>query len=251
MSQYDELEPKPVWQIFGLMTRVPRGSGNEAAVQQTLRGWAEEHGLGVKQDATGNLLISIPASPGHEGAAPILLQGHSDMVCVKEDSSKHDFLKDPIRMIVDGDFIHADGTTLGADNGIGVASALAVLADPGLKHGPLEVLVTIDEETGLTGANGLQGGWLTAADCLPAHDLLDRIFHQGEALARYRDAVAPALWPGVEANLLALLQLSLDLDGGRYPSLPRFIDELAAAAGDGNGIKSGRDLSAKTISPPA
>ncbi len=162
MSQYDELEPKPVWQIFGVMSRVPRGSGNEAAVQERLRGWAQEHGLGVKQDATGNLLISIPATPGHESAAPILLQGHSDMVCVKDDGSKHDFLKDPIRMIVDGDFVKADGTTLGADNGIGVAMALAPALDPSVVHGPIEVLVTVDEERGLTGARGVKPGFFTA-----------------------------------------------------------------------------------------
>ncbi|MHB8077759.1 MAG: aminoacyl-histidine dipeptidase [Candidatus Krumholzibacteriia bacterium] len=162
MSQYDQLEPKAVWQIFGAMSAIPRGSGNETAVMKMLAAWAKEHGLAVKQDQVGNLLISIPATPGHEKAAPILLQGHADMVCVKDEGSKHDFEKDPIRMIVDGDFVRADGTTLGADNGIGVALSLAVAIDPSVVHGPVEVLVTVDEERGLTGAAGVKPGFFTA-----------------------------------------------------------------------------------------
>jgi dipeptidase D len=162
MSQYDQLEPQAVWKIFGAMSAIPRGSGNETAVMKMLAAWAKERGLGVKQDQVGNLLISIPATPGHEKAAPVLIQGHADMVCVKDEGSKHDFLKDPIRMIIDGDFVRADGTTLGADNGIGVALGLAVAVDPSVVHGPVEVLVTVDEERGLTGAAGVKPGFFTA-----------------------------------------------------------------------------------------
>ena len=162
MSQYDQLEPKAIWQVFGAMNAIPRGSGDEAAVMKMLAGWAKERGLPVKQDAVGNLLVSIPATPGHEKAAPVLLQGHADMVCVKDEGVKHDFTKDPIRMVVDGDFVRAEGTTLGADNGIGVAMGLAVAADPTCVHGPVEVLVTVDEERGLTGAAGVKPGFFTA-----------------------------------------------------------------------------------------
>lgn len=162
MTQYDQLEPQAIWQIFGAMSQVPRGSGNEAGVMQMLRGWAQKRGLGVKADAVGNLLISIPATPGHEGAAPLLIQGHVDMVCEKNAATKHDFAKDPIRIVVDGDYVKADGTTLGADNGIGCAMGLALAVDPSAVHGPVEILLTVDEERGLTGAAGVQAGFFTA-----------------------------------------------------------------------------------------
>lgn len=162
MSQYDQLEPRAIWDIFGRLAAVPRGSGNEAAVMAMLARWAAERGLKTKRDEVGNMLVSIPATPGHEGAAPVLVQGHVDMVCEKNAATKHDFDKDPIRLVVDGDWVKADGTTLGSDNGIGVAMGLAAATDPACVHGPVEVLLTIDEERGLTGAAGVQKGFFTA-----------------------------------------------------------------------------------------
>lgn len=162
MSAYDTLEPRSVWQIFGEICKVPHGSGDEAAIQAKLREWAESRGLGVATDAVGNLLVSIPATPGHEGAAPLLVQGHVDMVCEKNSDTKHDFARDPIKVLVKGDWITADGTTLGADNGIGVAMGLAVAEEKNLVHGPVEVLLTVDEERGLTGAAGVKTGFFTA-----------------------------------------------------------------------------------------
>ncbi|MFO7652579.1 MAG: aminoacyl-histidine dipeptidase [Candidatus Krumholzibacteriia bacterium] len=162
MSDRAQLQPSAVWKIFGAMSEIPRCSGNEAAVQSMFRRWAEERSLPVKEDAVGNLLITIPASPGHEGAEPLLIQGHVDMVCEKNAATKHDFQKDPIRLRVDGDWVAAEGTTLGADNGIGVAMGLALADDPDAVHGPVEVLLTVDEERGLTGASGIEPGFFTA-----------------------------------------------------------------------------------------
>jgi dipeptidase D len=159
MSSYDNLEPRAVWQIFGELSKVPRGSGDEAGVMAMLKSWGGQRGLDVQEDEVGNLLVSIPASPGREQVPPILIQGHVDMVCEKNSGTKHDFAKDPIRLLVDGDWVTADGTTLGADNGIGVAMGLALAEDREVTHGPVEVLLTVDEERGLTGAAGVQPGF--------------------------------------------------------------------------------------------
>jgi dipeptidase D len=162
MSDYETLEPAAVWRIFGGMAQVPRCSGNEAAVQKHFKAWADQRGLRWQEDAVGNLLVSIPATPGHESAEPLLIQGHVDMVCEKNAATRHDFSKDPIRIQVDGDWVTADGTTLGADNGIGVAMGLALAEDREAVHGPIEVLLTVDEERGLTGAAGVEPGFFKA-----------------------------------------------------------------------------------------
>jgi len=161
MGKLDKLEPAAVWRIFEAMSGVPRGSGNEAGVMAMFQGWADGRGLAWKRDEVGNMLVSIPATRGLETAAPILVQGHVDMVCEKNAATRHDFEKDPIRLKVDGDWVTAEGTTLGADNGIGCAMGLT-LADDGAPHGPVEVLLTVDEERGLTGAAGVQAGFFGA-----------------------------------------------------------------------------------------
>ncbi|MDM7917238.1 MAG: M20/M25/M40 family metallo-hydrolase, partial [Candidatus Eisenbacteria bacterium] len=162
MQGYEALEPKAVWQIFARMSAVPRPSGHEGAVMESLQKWAAERGLATRRDAVGNMVVSIPASPGREKAAPVVLQGHVDMVCEKNASVSHDFHADPIRMKVEDGWVRAEGTTLGADNGIGVSMALALAADSSVTHGPVEVLMTIDEERGLSGAKGIQAGFFQA-----------------------------------------------------------------------------------------
>ena len=149
-----DLEPKKVFEIFDEINQVPRPSKKEGKIRQYLLDFAKKHNLAAKTDEIGNVVISKPATPGHEDAPGIIMQAHMDMVCESNDKN-FDFENSPITTIVDGDWVHADGTTLGADNGIGIAGALAALTDDTLVHGPLEALITVDEETGLTGANNL------------------------------------------------------------------------------------------------
>ncbi len=149
-----------VLKIFEQLSAVPRGSGREAKLSRWLQERAEAHDFLWKADKTGNLVIRVPATPGYESAPVIVLQGHMDMVCEKTPDSPHDFLKDPIRCIVEGDWLHADRTTLGADNGIAIALALALAEDESVAHPPLELLFTVEEEVGIGGANQLQPGFI-------------------------------------------------------------------------------------------
>jgi len=150
------LEPAAVWQHFARLCAIPRPSKHEARLRDTLRAWAVARGLAAEVDAAGNLIIAKAAAPGCDGAPGVVLQSHLDMVCQKNEASAHDFLRDPIVPLRQGDWLEAPGTTLGADNGIGVALALAVLQADDLPHGPLEVLLTVDEEAGMGGAHGLE-----------------------------------------------------------------------------------------------
>ncbi len=161
MSAITTLEPKSVWTLFDAITQVPRPSKKEGKIIDFLVAFAEKHGLEYRKDATGNVVMRKPATPGYEGRPTVILQAHMDMVCEKHSDLEFDFEKDPIRTRIDGDWVKAEGTTLGADDGIGMAAALAVLIDPTVEHGPVEALFTIDEETGLTGAFGLAEGMLT------------------------------------------------------------------------------------------
>ncbi|HLO68725.1 MAG TPA: aminoacyl-histidine dipeptidase [Holophaga sp.] len=156
------LEPQGLWNHFLELSRIPRGSKNEADAARWVADQGRALGLEVHQDGVGNVIIRKPATPGRESAPVTALQAHVDMVCEKNEGTPHDFLKDPIALRRVDDHLYATGTTLGADNGIGVAAALAVLASKDIAHGPLEVLITIDEETGLTGAANLAGGLLKA-----------------------------------------------------------------------------------------
>ena len=161
-SVLQELEPKEVWRHFEAITKIPRASGNEAAARHYVLGLAAKHGLETQQDAVGNVVVRKPARPGRENAPITLLQGHLDMVCEKNEGTQFDFSKDAIKVWRDGEWLRAEGTTLGADNGIGVASALAVMESTDISHGPLELVFTIDEETGLTGAAQFGPGMLKA-----------------------------------------------------------------------------------------
>ena len=155
-----DLQPKAVWENFYGLTRIPRPSKHEAKVQEYLLNWGKEHGVDVSRDDTGNIIFSAPATPGYENRKGVIMQAHMDMVPQKTADTKHDFLTDPIETQIVGEWVGAKGTTLGADDGIGVALALSVLQDKTLKHGPLEALITYDEETGMTGANSLKAGIL-------------------------------------------------------------------------------------------
>lgn len=150
-----------VFQYFKEMNQIPRGSGNEKAVSDWLVAFAKDHSLEVIQDKAMNIIIRKPGSAGYENAPPVILQGHMDMVCEKEEDKEHDFLKDPIDFIVEGDKVHADRTTLGSDNGIAVAYGLAILASDKIAHPPIELLVTVSEETGMDGAFALDASLLS------------------------------------------------------------------------------------------
>jgi dipeptidase D len=154
------LEPQQLWKHFDRLTSIPRASSNEAAAREYVRSFAAALGLETVQDSVGNLVVRKPARPGRETATPTALQGHLDMVCEKNESTVHDFMKDPIHVVRDGDWLKADGTTLGSDNGVGVSAALAVMESKDVPHGPLEFVFTIDEETGFTGASEFQPGVL-------------------------------------------------------------------------------------------
>ena len=155
-----ELNPRLLWKHFAKILTIPHCSGHEKALGDYVLGVAASLGLPGKRDKVGNVVVSKPAAAGRAGAVGAILQGHLDMVCEKNSDKVHDFSKDPIQTEIKGDWIYAQGTTLGADNGIGLASALAVMEDKSLVHGPLEFLFTVDEETGLTGANKIQKGFL-------------------------------------------------------------------------------------------
>ena len=156
----ETLEPKTLWKYFLELSKIPRGSKQEQAAAKWVLDQAKAMGLDAHQDAIGNVIVRKPATPGREKAPITVLQAHVDIVCEKNEGTVHDFLKDPIQVVRDGDVLRAMGTTLGADNGIGVAAAMAVMAAKDIAHGPLEFLITIDEETGLTGAGNLQPGVL-------------------------------------------------------------------------------------------
>lgn len=206
-----DLEPKVVWNNFYGLTQIPRPSKHEGKVIEYLYNWGKSRGLETVKDETGNIIIRVPATPGMENRRGVILQGHMDMVPQKTSDSTHDFLKDPINAYVDGEWVTADRTTLGADNGIGVAMGLSVLEDPSVQHGPVEVLVTYDEETGMTGANELRPGVLKG-DILINLDSED----EGElcvgcaggldatAAFKYRKYNTPAHHKGLKINVKGL-----------------------------------------------
>ena len=158
-AEIKTLSPAHVWSYFYDLTQIPRPTFHTEAVQEYLLALAKRLNLEAQHDATGNILIRKPATPGLEGRPVVTLQAHIDMVPQKNSHIEHDFTKDPIDAYIDGEWVTARDTTLGADNGIGAAYMMAVLSDDTLKHGPLEALFTVDEEVGMVGANGLQPGF--------------------------------------------------------------------------------------------
>jgi len=155
-----DLAPQVVWNNFYNLTLIPRPSKHEGKVIEYLYNWGVSHGFETINQGGGNIIIRVPATPGMENRRGVIIQGHMDMVPQKTSDSSHDFLTDPINAYIDGEWVTADRTTLGADNGMGVALGLAAVEDPSVKHGPIEILVTYDEETGMTGAGYLEPGIL-------------------------------------------------------------------------------------------
>ena len=166
MTFVSDFQPKALWAHFDEILTIPRGSKEEDRIREYVVQVAEKNGLEHQVDDTGNVVVKKPGSPGKEGAPATILQSHLDMVNEKNSDVEHDFSEDPIKPVLDGAYLTADGTTLGADNGIGVAAMLAILEADDLVHGPLEFLFTIDEETGLTGAGGLDPSLLSAKQLL-------------------------------------------------------------------------------------
>lgn len=155
-----DLQPKLIWECFNEITKIPRPTHHLDKMREFLVDWANKHNIEVATDEVGNVVMRKPATPGHESAPTVILQGHQDMVAEKRPDVEHNFMTDPIVTVVDGDWVRAEGTTLGADNGMGCAAGMAVLLDDTLVHGPIECLFTVDEEQGLIGANGLQAGFV-------------------------------------------------------------------------------------------
>ncbi len=170
--------------IFKKISAVPRCSGHEKDIAEWLGTWAENNGLEYKIDSVGNLVIKVPATEGYENAAGIIFQGHLDMVCEKTPASTHDFSKDPISFVYDGDWLKADKTTLGADNGIGIALGLSIAIDKTVPHPPLELLFTVEEETGLRGAESLTPGFIDGTFLINVDSEDEGVFTVGSAGGR-------------------------------------------------------------------
>jgi len=242
-SAIEGLEPQLLWKHFAALARIPRGSKNEAAAGRFVMDTAGQLGLEAHQDGAGNVLVRKPASPGRDRKPSVCLQSHLDMVCEKNADKVHDFTKDPIELVRDGNVLRANGTTLGADNGVGVAAALAVAEDRTLEHGPLEMLFTVDEETGLTGAQRLEPGFLRSRILLNLDSEEEgEIFvgcSGGQDTQGTWKVVREAARPGMVALELRVTGLSgghsgLEIDKGRGNALKianRVLRALAEAAG--------------------
>jgi len=174
-----QLNPQRLWYYFLEICRIPHPSKKEEQIVRYLMDFGKKMGLETITDEAGNVLIRKPGTSGNEKIQSVILQSHIDMVCEKNKETEHDFLNDPIILVRDGEWIKADGTTLGADNGIGAAAALAVVQDDSFNHGPLELLFTVDEETGLTGVNNLEKGFITGETLLNLDTEEDGAFYVG------------------------------------------------------------------------
>jgi dipeptidase D len=208
------LTPPLLWKYFAEISAIPRCSKNETAIARYLVETAGRLGLEAQQDGVGNVLVRKPASPGREGAPMVCLQGHMDMVCEKNKDTVHDFATDPLDLVRHGNFLMANGTTLGADNGIAVATCLAIMEDRSLEHGPLEFLFTVDEETGLTGANNLQPGWLQSRTLLNLDSEEEGALYVGCSGGRDSTATWPAGYGHVPGGTIPVAVKVAGLKGG-------------------------------------
>ncbi len=234
-----DLKPKEIWQQFDEICKIPRPSKKEEKMIKFLVDFAKKHNLEYEVDETGNVIIRKEASKGLENKPSVALQSHIDMVCEKNSDKVHDFTKDPIKPIVDGDWVRADGTTLGADDGIGVAAQLAILASKDIEHGPIECIFTVDEETGLTGAFGLEPGVIKSNILLNLDSEDDGEIFIGCAggidtvgTFPYSTVDSPDGWKGFEVKITGLKggHSGDDIDKGRGNSnklLNRFITDYS------------------------
>jgi dipeptidase D len=240
-SPLSGLKPAHLWRHFEKILAIPHCSGNERAFGDYIISVAEGLGLPWKRDRVGNVLVSKPGTPGRETGSGVILQGHMDMVCEKNSEVVHDFSKDPIRTELAGDWVRASGTTLGADNGIGCAAALAVMEEGSLVHGPLEFLFTVDEETGLTGANRIQKGFLKGKKLLNLDSEDEGTFTIGCAGGADSELIFPVVRKKSKSGELYRLKVhglrgghsGLDINQGRGNAiklLARMLREAADAA---------------------
>jgi dipeptidase D len=211
------IEPKKTVEIlkwFEEINRTPRCSKNEKQMGQWLMDWAKANNFSARQDNAGNVVIKVPGSPGCENSAPVIIQGHQDMVCEKTPDSNHDFENDPIRLVYDGEWLKADNTTLGADNGIAIAMGLAAALDKELKHPPLELLFTVDEETGLTGAFALEPGFAAGRRLLNIDSEEEGVFTVGCAGGEKSNHSLPLDYEAVPPGFVPLTIEAGGMTGG-------------------------------------
>nr|WP_275659126.1 aminoacyl-histidine dipeptidase [Shewanella sp. Isolate8] len=214
VSTLSQLQPQALWQWFEQICAIPHPSKHEQALSQYIQNWAKDKQLSVVEDKVGNLIIKKPATPGMENRKIVALQAHIDMVPQKNADKVHDFEKDPIEAYVDGDWVKAKGTTLGSDNGIGMASALAILGSDNIPHGPLEVLLTIDEEAGMTGAFGLEAGYLDAEILINTDSEQEGEIYMGCAGGVDAQITVPMVWQAAEPSLSTYTLTLSGLKGG-------------------------------------
>jgi len=199
---------------FEKVSSIPRGTKYEAGIRNWLITWAAEHNCTSKTDAAGNLVIYVPASKGYEDRPTLILQGHLDMVWQKISESTHDFERDPIQLIRDGDWIRANGTTLGADNGIGIALMMSLVEDESVKHPPLELLLTVEEEMGLTGADNLDPTLLTGKALINVDSETEGVFTVGCAGGGSVNITLPVTWDTQKENGIVFELKVSGLQGG-------------------------------------
>ncbi|MDX9915745.1 MAG: aminoacyl-histidine dipeptidase [Sphaerochaeta sp.] len=208
------LEPQSLWRYFSDISSIPRESGNEAGMQAYLIAFAKEHDLEYIKDEAGNIIIRKGAAPGFESKPSVALQGHMDMVCVKDEGIVHDFSTDPLTLVRDGDILKAQGTTLGADNGIAVALMLALLSDKGAEHGPLEAIFTVEEETGLTGAFALRERDINSRLLLNLDSEDEGVFYIGCAGGIETRVIKKVQWQAPKQHTKAFLLTASGMQGG-------------------------------------
>lgn len=249
-----DLQPKAIWENFYKLTQVPRPSNHEEKARQFMLDWAKENHIEAFMDEAGNIIMRKAATPGMENRKGVILQGHLDMVPQKNEDTVHDFRNDPIQTYIDGEWVRAKGTTLGADNGMGVAAGMAVLTSTDIPHGPVEVLITATEETGMDGANGLKPGLLNGDILLNLDSETEGELYVGcaggidfSASFQYQEESVPA---GMKAFRLAVKGLKgghsgMDINLGRGNSnklLFRFLKTYAGELGLRISVISGGSL---------
>jgi dipeptidase D len=205
---------KEILDLFEKISAIPRCSKNEEKIAAFLMDWAKKNNLAARQDKIGNVVIRVPGTPGYEKTATVVIQGHMDMVCEKTADSPHDFSKDPIRFVFDGEWLKADKTTLGADNGIALAMAMALAMDKKAAHPPLELLFTVDEETGLTGANALQGDFIEGKILLNVDSEDEGVFTVGCAGGRDTHITLPLHYEDPPAGYVMARLKAGNMTGG-------------------------------------